>query len=143
MLIAEVLDVETIDGFINDPAIFPDLGFDPNSAAVSAASFVGRPDYVFAGNAEAMMLFHREPRGWHKHNMFKASCRGRKALDAGRDLLGWFSLRHPGKSLFAETPLWNRKARWFNRQIGFHSTGFRDHPIVGQVECFERLAPCH
>lgn len=136
-------DIALIDSFINDPSIYPDMGFAEGSGAVSARSFATSADHIWAGDGDrALMLFHRDDGCWFKHNLFRASCRGADALRAGRSLVSWFFAAVGASELRAETPLINRKARWFNRQIGLPSNGYRDHPIVGPVECFKGISPC-
>ena len=125
-------DTALIDGFMNDPSVYPMIGAD--GRPVTAKGCTGA-DYVWLTEGEAMMLFHRESGGWHKHNLFKAGCRGAAAIKMGKAMLSWF-FSNIGTELRAETPLINKAARWFNRQIGFRSVGFRNHQIVGPVECF-------
>jgi len=125
-------DIAEIDGFMNDPFVYPGIG--AKGRPVTARGCIG-DRHLWLVDGDAMMLFHREDRGWHKHNLFKAACRGRAAICVGRAMLAWF-FANVGDVLRAETPIANKAARWFNRQIGFRSTGFRQHEVVGPVECF-------
>lgn len=126
------LDVQEIDAFMNDPSVYPLIGGD--GRPVTAQHCLGA-QHIWLTSGEALMCFHQEDRGWHKHNLFKAGCRGAAAIAMGKSMLGWF-FANVAPELKAETPLQNKAARWFNRQIGFRSVGFRDHEIVGPVECF-------
>ncbi len=70
------------------------------------------------------------------HTFFGETCRGRKAVDTGKEMLGWMFDRGATR-VWGGTPLDNRKARWFNRMIGMKAVGFDEHEKEGVVEIFE------
>lgn len=67
------------------------------------ALFTMTADYVYQG-----------------HTMFAPTCRGRRAIETGREIIAWM-FDHNAEVVWGCTPRGNRKARWFNRQIGMRS----------------------
>jgi hypothetical protein len=65
------------------------------------------------------------------HSFFRV--RGREALEAGRECLFQMS---DARIIWGATPLQNRAARWFNRQLGFKSQGEISIPLQGRCELF-------
>jgi hypothetical protein len=135
-----VTDPAQVNEFINHPAIFPHTC--PGvQGPVDVGDKLLEPGFTFLlADDDAMMLFHpSEPafaNWWQKHNLFKPSCRGRRAIEVGKAMLAWLRDDRPVAMIWAQTPLVNRKARWFNRQIGLSSRGLGLSPILGQVEYF-------
>lgn len=72
------------------------------------------------------------------HTFFDASCRGRKAIDTGKEMLGWMMDRG-ARRIWGATPLNNRKARVFNRMLGMKACGFDKGQDGGDVEIFEMV----
>lgn len=92
---------------------------------------------VLSNGEDACGLFERTgDRVWQAHIMFAASCRGTRALAAARAMID--HMRPIAALLWGATPVGNRAARWFNRQLGFVSKGFDVFAAEGAVEIFER-----
>lgn len=74
----------------------------------------------FLSNGEdAVSIFAlTAPRVWQSHTMFAPSCRGRRAIDTGRAMVAFMFDKDWADILWGVTPRSNRKAIWFNRQIG-------------------------
>lgn len=132
----------------NHPAILPHFTMaDPfNPSRVDFSECAERPDhYVLLHNgrgegdlrADAAMLFDwSAPDVWEMHTMFLPSCRGRRALDTAQDF-GRIMFEEVGAfRLWGQTPVNNRAARWFNRQLGGRSAGSTFHHVFGLSELF-------
>lgn len=92
---------------------------------------------VLSNGEDACGVFERTgDRAWQAHTLFAASCRGARALAAGRAMVD--HMRPIAALLWGATPVGNRAARWFNRQLGFVSKGFDVFAAEGAVEIFER-----
>jgi hypothetical protein len=72
---------------------------------------------------------------YQAHTMFAPSCRGRLAIEAGRAMLKWM-FDHGASGIWGATPMSNRAARWFNRQIGGSVVGQDTFEAEGPVELF-------
>ncbi len=73
-------------------------------------------------------------RVWQGHTVFGPTCRGRRAIETGRAILDW--MRPHADLIWGATPIGNRAARWFNRQIGGRPAGFDHYDAEGAVEIF-------
>ncbi|RSU53995.1 hypothetical protein [Sphingomonas sp. S-NIH.Pt15_0812] len=80
---------------------------------------------VFASTAD---------RVWQGHTIFGPTCRGRSAIETGKAIIAWM-LPH-ADLIWGATPIGNRAARWFNRQIGGRPAGFDHYDVEGDVELF-------
>ncbi len=72
------------------------------------------------------------------HTFFGETCRGKRAIETGKEMLGWLFERG-AKKVWGATAMTNARARWFNRQLGFKSVGFDDYEVEGPVEIFEMV----
>lgn len=88
-----------------------------------ACDRIGLTGTLFLSNGEdAVGAFELTgDREWQAHTFFAATCRGRRAIDTAKAMLEW--MRPHADRIWGATPLDNRKARWFNRQIGFTILG--------------------
>lgn len=98
---------------------------------------MGRDDIIVLSNGEDACAVFAEtaPRVYQSHTMFGAKCRGRDALNNARDMLDY--MRRYADIVWGATPLSNRPARWFNRQIGAVAVAFDHYGVEGDVEIFE------
>lgn len=75
---------------------------------------------ILSNGEDAMALFTLTAPGIYQgHTMFANTCRGRRAIETGREIIAWM-FDHGAEVVWGSTPRGNRKARWFNRQIGMH-----------------------
>lgn len=86
---------------------------------------------VIEGRAAAIFAW-RGPDIYEGHTFFGKDCRGSKALDAARAILGHMS---HARMIWGLTPIERREVRWFNRKIGFESHGIMMTP-EGEHELF-------
>lgn len=129
-------DAILVNAFVNHPGVLPNCGF--GGARADVTSRINDDDLVFVTDGEAAMIaFHQHDSEWEKHNLFLPSCRGARAIEMGRTIFGWFTEYAQCDLITAQTPFQNRAARWFNRQIGMVSKGFRNSDLLGLVERFE------
>lgn len=138
-------DAVLVNSFANDAAINEGAGF--GGQRVDCAPRMLHGDLVFlTDGADAMMALHHDgdPTRLQKHNLFKAGCRGAAAIRMGRAMLEWAASNLGARTVWAQTPVANRKARWFNRQIGMTSRGVIASDLLGDVEIFEKeFVQCH
>lgn len=73
-------------------------------------------------------------RVWQGHTVFGPTCRGRRAIETGKAIIAW--MRPHADLIWGATPIGNRAARWFNRQIGGRPAGFDHYAVEGAVEIF-------
>lgn len=92
---------------------------------------------VLSNGEDAIGIFEETaPREWQVHTVFGATCRGRKAIETGREMIAWM-MPHWADRIWGATPMANPQARWFNRQCGARVIGFDDYEKDGPVELFE------
>ena len=95
---------------------------------------------LLSNGTDALAAFEETaPREWQMHSFFLPSCRGRKAIDTAKEMLAWMIPARADR-VWGGTPLTNKAARWFNRQIGGASIGFDEFEVEGPVEIFEMRA---
>jgi hypothetical protein len=91
---------------------------------------------VLSCGDDAVGVFEQtHPGVFQTHTMFGPTCRGRRAIEAARAMIDWMIPQH-AVAIWGATPVVNRAARWFNRQLGAVSIGFDDFEAEGQVEIF-------
>lgn len=77
-------------------------------------------DCVILSNGEdACIVFERVPgtRDWQCNTMFAETCRGKRAVQTGREM-GDYMLEHHADTIFGSIPDSFRHAIWFYRQMG-------------------------
>lgn len=90
---------------------------------------------VLSNGNDACAVFARTAdRVWQGHTIFAPTCRGRRAIETGKAIIAW--MRPHADRIWGATPIQNRAARWFNRQIGGRSAGFDQYDTEGAVEIF-------
>lgn len=96
---------------------------------------------ILTNGEDAMAAFEQSgsEREWQGHTFFLPSCRGRRAIETAKEMLAWMLPKYADR-IWGATPVSNRAACWFNRQIGFISAGFDDYEVEGRVEIFEMRA---
>lgn len=123
-------DVAEIADLLNDPAIRPTVGgegyLDPTSTLTDTRNFC-----LFSHEGGAMFAW-RGPGVYEGHSFCRV--RGRQALDLiGKTLeMMW---DNGARMIWGLTPLDNKAARWFSRQLGFKSLGEMQTP-EGKCELF-------
>ena len=91
---------------------------------------------VLSNGEDAVGVF--EPTGirlYQVHTLFGESCRGRRALEVGRAMID-FMIPDYADAIWGATPIANRAARWFNRQLGARVIGQDVYEAEGAVELF-------
>ena len=130
-------DASLINALANAPDVAPFVNYStkPIDFAPALAPNCG---VIFLSNGrDAVAAFERTaPRRWQSHTLFGPTCRGRAAIDTGRAMVAWM-LDRCADVLWGATALKNRKARWFNHQIGAVVVGHADYEIEGPVGIFE------
>lgn len=94
---------------------------DPNHIALTDGRNIG----MFEAQEEAGVFFG--------HTIFQD--RGRTAIEAAKSIIKFLVDFFGARIIRGETPIGKRNARWFSRQVGFHSLGIKATPH-GDVEQF-------
>lgn len=123
--IANHPEVKPYFGHAEGPIFFDELAALPN-------------DYALLCNGEdAGAVFEWTGPGiWQSHYLALPSCRGRLCVAEFRRMIDWMFEHEGARTLWGQTPVGNRAARWVNRQIGAVSHGIRTHHISGPCELF-------
>lgn len=102
-------------------AVMPFIGIAdnrPDWEALATLRPVESGVVILSNGEDALALFTATADGiFQGHTMFAETCRGRRAIETGKDILAWM-FDHGADVVWGSTPRENRKARWFNRQIG-------------------------
>lgn len=121
MTIRRETDPHLMRKIAESDGVMPFVGIEHNRPDWEALSSLrpGESGVVILSNGEdAMALFTMTaPRVFQGHTMFADTCRGRRAIETGREIIAWM-FDHGADVVWGSTPRGNRKARWFNRQIG-------------------------
>lgn len=128
-------DAELANRIVADPAVRPNVCYHDDPVDMWPAV---RACVLLSNGEDAMMAFEQdgEERKWQAHTFFLPTCRGRRAIDTGKEMLAWMMPKY-ADVIWGAAPMKNRAARWFNRQIGGTSIGFDEYEVEGPVEIFE------
>lgn len=136
-------DQALLERVANHPDIKPWLGISGGQPVNIEPGTLERDDILCLEGTAGLMVLGRERDGvWQKHNLFVPGALKDK-LETAREMFGWIFVNTEAPAIIARTPVGNRQARWFNRQIGMRSAGFFIDPALGQVEEFRKDRPCH
>lgn len=81
---------------------------------------------VLSNGEDAVGLFEITCDGvWQGHIAFAESCRGKRAIETGREMLDWM-FEHNAEVIWGAVPRWNKPTIWFARAIGMRPTGNGD-----------------
>lgn len=135
-MIYRLFDPEILEVAVAEQA--PDLvrGF-------TARDWLADPNVVVLTDGSNIAIFEaqEEPGVFYGHTIFRE--RGRGAIIAGRKIIKFLAAVFGARTIKGETPLEKRAARWFARQLGFRSGGFKSTP-AGEVEQFVmECIQCH
>ena len=97
------------------------LGFDPEE-------LVANRDNILLTNGDDVVLFEKQ-----RHNVYSGhlllTSRGKKAFEVAEDALKYVK----GCSVYGLTPVDNKKALWFTRQLGFKRVDILSTPLGDMV----------
>jgi hypothetical protein len=119
-----------------DPALFNALANRPHIRATFAhhmpadevfdfGPMIADDRNIFLSNGVDACSFYTPigPVVYDGHSLTDTTCRGRRAIEAGRQSLAWFWSHTDAELVTGSTPIELKAARWFNRQMGFVSAG--------------------
>lgn len=143
-MIRRETDANFLNSIANHPAVRPWVdyrGVDDPMDFTPACDRIAITGVVVLSNGEdAFACFEMTgEQEYQGHTFFGDSCRGRKAIETGKEIVSYM-FDHGAQRLWGATPIGNVQARWFNRQIGFHSIGTDEFEVEGPVEIFEMRA---
>lgn len=129
-------DARLLNRLANLPDVRPAVCYHDQTLDWSAAFPAKDTGVVVVSNGcDACAVFaSTNPRVWQGHTIFGPTCRGRRAVETGRAIIHWMTPH--AELIWGATPIGNRAARWFNRQIGGRSVGFDHYDTEGAVEIF-------
>ncbi|MFC0304392.1 hypothetical protein ACFSTI_29280 [Rhizorhabdus histidinilytica] len=122
----------------NHPEVKPYFG--PGGVEVYFDELAALPnDYALLCNGEdAGAIFEWSGPGiWQMHYLSLPSCRGRRCIAEFRRMIDWMFEQEGARTIWGQTPIANKAARWLNRQLGGTSYGIREHHISGPCELFK------
>lgn len=135
MMIREESSAELVNRISNMSEVLPYIS---HCGALDWQSAIDSADCVILSNGEdAVGAFERTgERTFQTHTIFAPSCRGRRALRAGKAMLDYMIPRY-ADHIWGYTPMDNPAARWFNRRLGAQVIGQDCLPNEGVVEVFQ------
>lgn len=129
---ASLADVPALAELLNDPLIRPTIGGEGELDPTDIIS--DRRNICFFDQRGGAVFAWRGPGIYEGHSFFRV--RGREAIRLGSSLIHMMADGYQARMIWGATPLDNRAARWFNRQLGFQSLGEIDMPESGLCELF-------
>jgi len=134
-MIREETDAALINSISNMAEVLPFISF---QGKLDWQAAIDSLDCIVVSNGEdAVGVFERTAdRTYQTHTIFAPSCRGKRALEAGRAMLDFMVPAH-ADHIWGYTPIANPQARWFNRKLGAQLIGQDCLPNEGMVEVFQ------
>lgn len=122
MIVQRTFDPALHNFIANQPGVYGMIAPDPLSGEpLDFSELAARPDdYVLLHYGDdAAMVFEWSAAGvYEMHTMFMPTCRGKKALEAGRAMVRYMFEDIDAFMLWGQTPTIYKAAIWFNRQLG-------------------------
>lgn len=140
-MIRRTTDPAFVNAICNSHAVRPFIDYrdaeEPMDFAPACSPMSGVV-FLTDGSAALGCFAQTGEREWQMHSFFGEACRGRDAIAAARAMLDWMLPRWADR-VWGATPVENRAALWFNRQIGGQPCGFDEYEAEGRVQLFERV----
>ena len=123
----------TLVGFIlNHPTVRPTIG--PGDDWFDPVPLLADEKSITLFDEGGGQFFHwRGPGIYEAHSFYIV--RGKDALVLGREAIRRMFEEYGAEKIWRATPVINRSARWFNRQLGFKSLGITGMPEYGMGPC--------
>lgn len=133
-MIREETSSDLINAIANAPGVVEHVSY---IGEVDWTPAVESPDCIVVSNgSDAVGVFEKSAdRVFQTHTIFGPTCRGKRAIETGKEMLDYMIPRH-AEYIWGYTPLRNAKARWFNRKVGAQVLGEDCLPMDGVVEVF-------
>ncbi len=123
MKLHQTFNFTEVNAIINHPDVFPFVADGMPYPLNCAELMIGRNIFLMCEGGGFCLVWQHDD-VYEGHYYFLSDFRGRHAITEGRNALKWCGDR--GISLIGHTPLDNRQARFFNRQMGMRSIGKTD-----------------
>jgi hypothetical protein len=135
---ATMADCAAVAAIVNHPTVRPFAG--PGTDWFDPSDLIADDKNVLLFDGGGGQFFHwRGPGIYEAHSIYIA--RGKDALGKGREAIRRMFHEYGAEKIWRATPLKNRPARWFNRQLGFRSLG--EIELYDRCELFEMgIAEC-
>jgi hypothetical protein len=134
-MIRREMDADLANQIASSPAVRPNVCYHDDEIDLWPAV---RGCCVLSNGEDAVAIFEQtEPGRWQSHTMFAETCRGKRAVETGKEMVAWMFNQRGVDVLWGATPMKNKPARWFNRQLGAVVIGHDDYEAEGPVEIFE------
>lgn len=108
----------------NDPSVRPTFGY--HEGYTDLTPLLDLPEtYVLLSNGKnaASIWEWSAPGVWQGHGLFLPECRGRHAIDCGKEMCRYMFDTVGAKMLWGMTPEYHKPAKLFNRLLGFQEAG--------------------
>lgn len=130
-------DIDRLLWILKQPEVFPFTGFE-NYDSIDPGKFIGEKITILTNEYENAVSIWEEvlPGIFEAHSLFTNDCRGREAIKVGKDMIEWMILHKDPLLLLGQTPIGNRAANWWNRQVGFTYLGDTHEPTLGLVSIY-------
>jgi hypothetical protein len=125
MTVARTFDAAGLNAVAAKADIASDIGVaEGEEVSFDAVCEQSDRHIVVTNGVDAWMIAEFvSPAVYRCHSIFDTTCRGRAAVQAGKLLVKWMWDNTTASMLIGATPIENRKARLFNRWVGFSSDG--------------------
>jgi len=112
-------DMNHLEWIMKQPEVFPHLGFSDYDS-IDINKFVNHRVTILANEDETAVSLWEEssPGIFEAHSLFTNDCRGRDAIRVGSDMIEWMIINKDPLLLWGQTPVINKAANWWNRQVG-------------------------
>lgn len=119
-------NITLLNRIANDDAVRPFLRLDGEPLDFSVIDGLDDNEIgavVLSNGEDAAAVFQiTAPGSYQVHTLFGPTCRGRRAVDTAREMLGWM-WEHDASVVWGATPRWNKPACLFNRLVGAKEIG--------------------
>jgi hypothetical protein len=138
MMRATVGEAAMVSFILNHPTVRPMVG--PGEEEIDPRDLLQDPKNILLFDEGGGQLFQwRGPGVYEAHSFYIV--RGKDALVLGREAIRRMFKEYGAEKIWRATPVENKPARWFNRQLGFRSLGTTEMRSEGYgsgvVELFE------
>lgn len=132
---------EALNSLMARPEIAPMIGLAPGDPILTDDIYKCPDVYTVLSNEDytAVTIWEEQSLGSYQgHTLFSNLVRGRDAIILGKEMIQWMLANKQPILLWGQTPIDNKAARWFNRQVGLKPFSYKTnhHWLVGPVEYF-------
>jgi len=130
-------DVAFINKIANDADVRPFIR--PDGEAMDFSAIEGKRNaeiggVILSNGEDAVAIFEITAEDcFQAHTMFAPTCRGRKAIDAAKEMVAWM-FAHGARIVWGATPHENKRAIMFNHLIGAREVARDDTHVIFEMK---------